>query len=58
MTRTTRAEGIDLPHSIRRPSRLPSSITLSVRKVLPSYVVSCMKSIDQILFSPLGAISG
>ena len=35
MTRTTRALGIDVPISIARPSRLPSSMTLSVRKRRP-----------------------
>lgn len=35
-TRTTREEGIEVPYAMRSGSRLPSSMTLSVRNGRPS----------------------
>lgn len=44
ITLTNLADGIDVPHSMRNPSRLPSSMTFSVLNGLPSYKVSRIKS--------------
>lgn len=45
--RITRSLGSEKSTAIPSASRLKSSITLNKRRLLPSYSLSCMKSMDQ-----------
>lgn len=55
---TTRWPLIEVSIAIPKASRLKSSITLRVRNLRPLLKASCIKSMDQVIFGPMGNTSG